>query len=782
MTRPTGLLLFAAAAFTIGLLLPGFELGWGWRLAVVLLLFLAVLLLRKSPVTHPRLLVLSLALLWSSLGWLSSAEKQYEYPSGEVWIEGRVRVPVEQYDGSTRIRLDLDRWVAGETAGHLPGGAVLKIRGNPQISAGETVRFIGQFLPLTGPRNPGGFDERAWWGMRGVQTRIIRIKSLEKQGVHGLTGNISAFIERMRNSTERVIDRYGDKQTIPLTRALLLGDRTGWDGETRDRLARSGLMHLFAISGLHVGLLWGILVSLLLLLRVPRLAISLISLLLLWVYVPFTAANPPVLRAAIIVTIFTLGRLLQRQNRIGHSFAIAWIVLLAFHPKSLTDVGFLLTFAGSIGSIAAGSLFKELTLPGQDRYLPKFIRGARKMVRTVSYSLAISFGAMLMSMPIVIFFFGRVPWFGPIVTVLAVPLLVGILITGWGMVLLAWLPWLPGLLGDAHWALIRLLDLLAGTSSSWLPVSEFLPLSSAVAAGIVAMLLLFYAARLKQLGWIGVVAALLIVGNGVIWSTAWMPDNRVKVGILDVGQGDGILIKQGRRGILIDGGRGFRGVTLDQIRLSGLKKLDLVLLTHGDEDHAGAVTQIVRSLPIGAAVIGPGTRQDRSGDRAVRAMLAEEIPVFTGNQGGIIQLGSMGTLSILSPSEAAANSPSRDDNDRSLVILWEFKGAAALFPGDAGEKIEQILLDGGQLPDIDLLLAGHHGSRFATTAEWLAALQPEVVAISSGRGNPYGHPATELMDRLDDCGVEIHRTDREGAILLTVEDGRFRSLATTDWW
>lgn len=216
----------------------------------------------------------------------------------------------------------------------------------------------------------------------------------------------------------------------------MLGDRSGWEEGRRDRLARSGLMHLFAISGLHAGIIAAILYAFFSLLTLPRGAVQALILVLLWIYVPFTGGNPPVLRAVVMISLFLVGSLFHRQNRIGYALLLAWIGLLAWRPEGIHDAGFQLTFAGTFGSLYAGMVFKDLTRPGKLLYLSKHIRGPRKLQRSITYALLISIGAAAATAPIVIFQFGRLPWFGPLVTLLALPLISGVILSGWLSLLL----------------------------------------------------------------------------------------------------------------------------------------------------------------------------------------------------------------------------------------------------------------------------------------------------------------------------------------------------------
>ena len=782
MTRSTRILALFAAAFTVGLMLPGNFPGPVPRWIAAGLLFLLALYLHNKSSSSAKRTTFVLLLLWITLGWIRSWQPTLSYPHDKVWIEGRVRVPVERRATGTRVRLALDRWSAGETGGSFNVGAVVTLHSVPRVKAGDRIRLTGQLQPLESARNPGGFNERAYWAIRGVQFRIVKVKSVQDLGVQGIAGKFGRFIGNARESVKQRLSDVLDPAVLPLGEALLVGDRSGWDEPTRDTLARSGLMHLFAISGLHVGLLWAILLSLLVLLRLPRAVRTPVLLILLWFYAVFTGGNPPVLRATVIFTIFEIGQVLQRQHRAGYTLALAWIGLLAWRPFSIGDAGFQLTFAGAAGSIWAGGQFKDLIQVHRSGTVHRAAHWTFRALRGALYALLVSCGAVLATTPIVIAHFGRLPWMGPILTVISVPLLTGILICGWATVLLRWVPLIGTLFGDALWAFLHILRLIAGQSSLTLPLSDFLPLSSAVFTAIVLLVLLFWAPRLKTLGLRGMLIAVLVVVTGAVWADAWMPDGKIKVGVLDVGQGDAVLVRRGDRAFLVDTGSGKMETVLQQLRLTGVRSLDLLVITHGDKDHAGGAAEIVREFPVKMGLVGPGTIRDKAGKEAVQAMVKRGVPVFVGRARGIVDLGRLGKLTILWPTDEFMRRAHSDDNDLSQVLVWNAGNSSALFPGDAGKRVERLLVESGQLPDVDLLLAGHHGSRYSTTSAWLEALHPETIAISAGRNNPYGHPAPEMLQRVRDFGVFPRRTDLEGAILFTPANGGFRSLSPWQWW
>ena len=274
---------------------------------------------------------------------------------------------------------------------------------------------------------------------------------------------------------------------------------------------------------------------------------------------------------------------------------------------------------------------------------------------------------------------------------------------------------------------------------------------------------------------------MLSVGVIIVYGSLWLPAREIKAAILDVGQGDGVLLRRGERAVLIDGGPAYSNAMRRQLRLNGLRRVDLLVLTHGDADHCSAVRDLLPRTSIGAALIGPGVLRDEAGRKTVTALFDHNVPVFVGNPGTVVDLGRLGTIEVLS--SASGSKPMRDhDNDLSLVLLWRVGEASALFPGDISSRVEERLLAGGLIPEVDFLLTTHHGSRFSTSSGWIDKLSPDFAVISCGRNNRYGHPSDEVLAVLNQAGVGICRTDLEGAVIIGYNGSEFERMPWNQWW
>ncbi len=781
--RPPGrATVLAAIAFTLGLLLaPDHFLSWTVLFIPVGLLVLTGISLRfKSPESVRTMLLM---LIFVSVGWIHGVpHPPPQLPEGAVWVEGTVRIPVERYDDRLRYRLSLHRWWAVENnGGELDLGAVVYLPDSVVLQPGEEVRMIARFDHFVSPRNPGDIDWRSYWENRNVSVRLRSVQNVEPLGINKFFGGWTRqIVGDWRAGINDLIQSHLSPTTQPLAQALLIGDRSQWENDLRDRIALSGLMHLFAISGLHVALMLLIAVSVLSGLGFGPRITSLIALPLLLLLVPLTGGNPPVVRASIIISVAIIGRAIQRNTDPFHILAISYLLLLFIHPQGLYDAGFQLSFAGAAGTLYASMQFGPLTAPTR-KYATTRARFIHRWSRRFALAFLVSLYAWLFTAPILITHFGRIALLGPLITLPALLTVTLALSAGWTMVAVGWWPWLSGVFGASMDVLLAATEWLANMATQHLPTLDFLPLSATVIAVIILVLVLIGTYRIVRQP----LSGSLLVGVGVtvilVFGSMWQgQSDRVKVAFLDVGQGDAVLIRSGKRAVLIDTGSGYTHTAVDQLKRLGIRELDLMLISHGDADHCGAVPELVREVNVSAALVGPGTSHDRAGAAAIQALREAGTDVRVASSGATLS-GPWGKLTCLYPLNPEADSL-KSDNAQSLIWLWECEGVSAVFSGDAPNVVERELVRTQTLPDIDLLMAGHHGSRSSTSARWLNALTPEMVIVSCGINNQYGHPAADVLTRIVAIDTGVFRTDLMGAVLFEVRGEEFHQISHSQWW
>jgi competence protein ComEC len=559
-----------------------------------------------------------------------------------------------------------------------------------------------------------------------------------------------------------------------LAEAMILARKEGIDPEQRDRFARAGLAHLLAISGLHVGLIAGVLLLLGGILRLSPRATALGTIAATIAYVLFLGAPHAATRAALQVTLALLGRIWQRPADPFSLIAAAALLLLILDPLALLDAGFQLSFAGTAGIIALRRRLLD-AIPG-------------RLGRPIRESVAVSIAATLATAPITVVHFGQIAPIGVLANLLAIPVTgvaVPAIVVALGASFLA--TSLARFLGGAADLLLTLLDAIAAGAAAVPGGQLLIPRDAIFGWALAALLASLLAGRLAGRGREvrplvrRAIAAAAVLALLTAWPLAArrLHDGRLEVHAIDVGQGDALAIRTpAGRWILVDAGPGGQGYDAGRARVvpfllrQGARRVDALILTHADSDHIGGAGAILDAFEVGL-VIDPGVavgkslyrellhRAQRGRLRWIAARAEQEIRI----DDVVIQ--------VLQP-DGPELDESRSTNELSVAFRLEYGQFGALFLGDAPAAVEEELVARhGAALRADLLKVAHHGSTTSTAEALLEVAAPRFAVISVGRRNRYGHPAPEVLERLERREIAVLRTDLAGTITLRAgRDGR----------
>ncbi|MDZ7780150.1 MAG: DNA internalization-related competence protein ComEC/Rec2 [Gemmatimonadota bacterium] len=573
---------------------------------------------------------------------------------------------------------------------------------------------------------------------------------------------------------DRLLDRieglYGAR--APFVAALTLARREGFDRDLREDFTRSGLAHLLAISGFHVGVIAALLFAVLrssgLRARTARLAAGLG----VWAYVALIGFPDAASRAALILTFVALSRARGRPPARWGALASALLVLVALDPGRVASAGFQLSFAGSAGLLAwAGPLARALRKRFQGRVPEPVVVG-----------VAASAAATLATLPIVAWHFEQVSLVGIPATLVAGPIVALALPGAIASIAIDFLS--HDLAVFLAGGVSTLLDVLASgaTEVGSRPWVTLWATRGSVVAMVVGGAVATHVARRP---WIGVGArralmSIYFVVGVLAWPVLVSIQGRGTAELLtiDVGQGDATAIRSpGGRWVLVDAGRPAevadpRGhPVVRALRARGVRSLDAMILTHADLDHIGGAEAVLQSFPVGA-VYDPGLAAGKEEFVEVLEMAARrDVPWLVARAGTRLELGRV-EIEVLSPTDSM-RAAGVETNEGSVVLMVRHGAFDALLTGDAYKPVERRLaaLLG---PDIEVLKVGHHGSDTSTDPALLDGIRPELALISVGRSNRYGHPAPEVLERLRARAIDVRRTDRDGSIsVLGRPDGRF---------
>lgn len=555
-----------------------------------------------------------------------------------------------------------------------------------------------------------------------------------------------------------------------LVQALVTGNRDNLSDPFTTSLQRAGLSHTVAVSGMHLAFLAGLLSMLFGGWR--RLA-SLVTIPVTILFTLTAGCTPSVVRAAVMILLLHIGPLFYRERDEFTSLGGALLLLLLYNPFSAAHIGLQLSFAAVAGiflcaqplqtALMARIPFrpaKRWTLWWAIQLVPKFI------VSTFCATL----GASVFTVPLSAIYFQSVSLIAPLsnlLTLWAVGILfgAGVLIGTLGV----FVPELAALVALPIAPLGRYLNAVIDGLSS-LTFSAVTTQSVYYRAWLVLVYLILILIPILpgKKRWIiptccGVTTLCLAMLLNA-WSFWW---GSGAITVLDVGQGQSVLVRSGQFLCLVDcGGDSYDSagdITADFLGDYGVGRLDLLVLTHFHADHANGVTQLLKRVQVDTLAIPPATGEEEPlREEILAAAEAQGVEVLEVGEDTLLTLGQDRTIQLYAPLGAG------ETNEAGLTCLASNGDFDTLITGDMGADVEQQLLAHAALPDLEVLVAGHHGSKSSTSDQLLAATAPDYAFLSVGEHNSYGHPAQETLERLAAAGCRIYRTDLQGNITLRI--------------
>lgn len=565
---------------------------------------------------------------------------------------------------------------------------------------------------------------------------------------------------------EKVAAIWDDARVSGFLTAELTGDKSAMDDGDYLAMQETGLAHLFAVSGLHCAFLVTLLA--LLISRRQRLLCA-VTIPLLLFYMVMVGMSPSVVRACIMQIFLLIAPLFRRGSDPLTSLAAALLVILLCNPFAAASVSLQLSFSATLGMVLLSPrLYKLLT----GWYKGK-CRPLRAALCFVAANLSATLSAVVFTAPLTAWYFRIFVLVAPLSSLLAVPA------AGWSFMAafvtallgFVWLP-LASLLGWISWALVRYILWIANGMMSWRYHAVYF-----TNPYLIYWLLFLYAA------FIGCAATpdgkrkyLLASALSVLTLTAaiWVNRQDYQYGVLtaltlDVGQGESVILTSGGETALVDCGSSNSykdpgGLAADTLHSMGVRELSAVVVTHYHADHTNGLYEVLRRIPVQTVYL-PDI-EDEYGVRERLVSLAEE-------KGAQVTYVTKETADTLGDTVLTIYPPVQsggDLNELGLTALASAGDFDLLITGDMSGSTEKKLVETYALPDIEVLVVSHHGSRYSSNIRFLKSVTPEAAVISVGDNN-YGHPSEETLQRLLAVGADIWRTDQQGTIRITVNGG-----------
>ena len=650
-------------------------------------------------------------------------------------VTGRLAAePVAFAVDRTRLLMDVER-VGHETR---TGRLQITLYGmSPPLTQGQRLAGEMRLNAAAGFRNPGGFDYGEFLRREGIHV----VASARADRLSALDQPPPRWSVRVRRAAREAIARALPPTSAALLGGLLLGDRADLPREVDDGFRRAGVYHVLAVSGFNVALIAGAVFSVLTIARCARRVAASGAIVAVLGFAFVVGPEPSVLRAVVMGVLVLGAALLDREASVLNGLALAALLILAFRPGDLADPGFQLSFAATAGIVLAP--------------LPRGL---------IWSSLGVSLAAQLAVLPVSLWHFNQLSTIGPLANLGVVPIaglatILGLLAVGLSFVTEA-----GGVVFfDALWPLLlamRALVMLAARVPGALVHLPAPHWTAIVAYGLGLGLALAWwrwrETHHERARWAGALALghLAVALAIAAWPLVRSPDGLLRITVLDVGQGDAIVM-QAPNGdtVVIDAGPG-GGMRLDTgarvvapfLWNHGILRLAGLVTTHDDQDHAGGSAVLRRYFTVGDALAG--------GERS--------------------WVGGVSVLPLTVTDKAAGSRR----NDDAVVFRVDYGAASFLLTSDIGAEVESRLVTARSPLAAKILKVAHHGSRTSSTPAFLERVSPALAVISVGRRNPYGHPAPDTLTRLVAVGARIYRTDRDGAVIF--ETNGF-TLTVTCW-
>ncbi|MDY2629136.1 MAG: DNA internalization-related competence protein ComEC/Rec2 [Lachnospiraceae bacterium] len=652
---------------------------------------------------------------------------------------------------------------------------------------GQSIRFSGTFSQYSSASNPGVFDYREYCWSLGIAGQVETTKE------HMQTAGKGFFIRyqlmKLRNFIRNRILLLAQPEDAGILVCILTGDKSQLNSYWKELYQEGGIIHLLTISGLHISILGMGVFRILRKLMGSFFWSSLISGIFTGAFCMMAGSGTSMVRAMICFFLYLLAGYVGKTYDFLTAVAVSGILILLEHPLLLFQSGFLMTFCCVLGIGFLLPMGELIFIAREER---KVSGKKRKLIMAFQKILLSAVLLQVSSLPVVLWYQGKVPLAGALINMITVPFMSFVLISDI-LAAAGSLFFMPAgifLLGAAHYILrwyeqvclffgkLTFASAITGRPRWWQIFLWFTVLMLVLAAGYVRVICHPGMRRLlpsrvyrkiSENRNMPFIMGLLLLPCAVVILQRY-PDSRLMISFLDVGQGDGIVVElpYGEGVFCIDGGSSSQKKLSEYVyepyfAYEGIDSVDCWLLTHPDSDHySGMLAMLEEGFSV-KKIMMPEVFRDS--ELAQRIELLH--PVSYIRAGDRIQAGDV-RLEILHP---AADYNSFDENDASAVVYLQWGDFTALFTGDMSLESEDEVMEALEGRSVDLLKVAHHGSKTATSEEFLRSLEVKTAVLSCGKNNRYGHPHREVMERLEDAGIVSLKTSEAGCIQV-FSDGR----------
>lgn len=753
----------------------------------IALIFLGVILLlitinrkikRYIKVLFPKKAIIIL-ILFVTLGAcyiviLNNKYNKIYQIQGEIQITGIVE-KIEEKDYSNKYIVKI-KTINSKRKSNIK--FILYTNNNQELlQFGDYIKVKGEYSKPDSLRNYKGFSYEDYLKQNNIYGTINATEKpqvLDTQKINF----ISSLANRIKKSIVEVTSKNLSKNVNSVFLGILLGEKSQISDEINSYFKQGSMAHILAVSGAHVSYI--MLALSIIFGKINKKIYLIISIIILTFFMVLTDFAPSVVRACTMATIALIAKLIHTKSDIYINLNLSALVILLNNPYTLFNIGFQLTYLGTVGIILVGSkiLKKDKNYNGV-----KPINSLKsKIKKFISNSIAISFSVQVLIFPIILLNFNTVSYNFLISGTIATPIFALIMLIG--IFFIIFVPF-----RDFCFPLIEILVnflIFISKSLSKLPFSTFFLATPNIIYVITYYAVLFSTLILKsKLGYriiksrkkVNILLKKIIVLALIICVTTKIiniaKDKNLKIFFIDVGQGDSCVIVTPKNNVIVIDGGGSSDPNFDVGKNTvvpylldrGITKVDYLMVSHFDNDHCGGLMYVIKTLNIKNLLISKQSKKTKEYENLINLVNTKNINIIVVKKGDTVNIEKEINFKILYPT---SNLKFDDLNNNSIVAKLMYKNFSILFTGDIEKQAEQAILKlyNSKTLKSTVLKVAHHGSKTSSTEEFLKTVNPKIALIGVGKDNNFGHPNGDVLKRLENINTKIYRTDINGEISI----------------
>lgn len=624
----------------------------------------------------------------------------------------------------------------------------------PSIKYGDSLYIEGEFKQPEEARNYKGYNYKQYLKTK----KIIGTVELEKAKI--LKSSNGSFIHNIQKYIKDTINGTLTDEEGNLLLAILLGDKDKLSEDIQERFKTSNLSHMLAVSGAHVSY---IILGLTYVLQnsiIGKKNEKIVCIIFLLFFMAITNFTPSVTRACIMAVLTLFSGIIYRKSDVYTNISVAALITLIFNPYNLLDLGFQLSYGGTIGIIIFIKRIQEK-------------KSNSKVINYIKQMALVSIYANIIIIPIMMYHFNTVSFTFIISNIMASPILGIIVITGFLFIIASiTVKPLTRLIAIFIKPILSILIKISQICSK-LPFSNILVVTPYMFNVISYYAIILYCIKSKKNNKCKIIICLLIVLILINFIIYIFPQ-KLRIFFIDVGQGDStLIITPDKKTVLIDGGGSDsfdvgEKVLLPYLLDRRILKIDYVLISHFDTDHCGGILTIMEKVKVKNIIISEQAEHSENYERFKKLMIHKKIRLIEVKKGDKIKIGRYSEFKILFPTSRLLSENTLNNN--SIVAQFNYNNFKMLFTGDIEKLAEQQILKAEKAEiRADILKVAHHGSKTSSIPEFIKAVKPKIALIGVGKNNTFGHPNQQTIKNLENIKCRIYRTDLQGEIIIKID-------------